>query len=246
MRPGGCCAGSLGAAGGTAQPQPFTRSWCHRAAVGRTVTFRNTPESRVSGSCARMLARRQHRRVGALLLCIGSKCCKMGTGGSLGFTGAGCTTGSEGQRLRQLGRGVKRPWSCGAGKDQALELTFVCSVVSGLSPYACLSFPSQGLIQSWVTLGCNPALGWDQALAGECMGSIRAACRAKYPETDPGPPRPGVSHLAGGSSAKALPLLVTIWRLQHGRGLHGVGCCPMVIIVTAQSALGAGDVGCCE
>lgn len=190
MRPGGC-AGSLGAAGGTAQPQPFTQSWSHRAAVGRAVTFRNTPESRVSGSRARMLARwgtgcawvdtgsRERQRVGALLLCTSSKHCQMGTGGSLGFTGAGCTPGSEGQWLVQLGRGMKQPWSRGAGEDQALELTFVGTVVPGLSACACCPSLSRGLIQSRVTLGCAPALGWHQAFAGECVGSVRAACRAK-------------------------------------------------------------------
>lgn len=81
-----------------------------------------------------MLARWPHWWVGALLLCTVLKCCKMGTGGSLGFTGAGCTTRSEGQRLCQLGRGMKQRGSCEAGEDWALELTFVCTVVSGPSP----------------------------------------------------------------------------------------------------------------
>lgn len=71
-------------------------------------------------------------------------------------------------------------------------------------------------------LSCGPGPGCDQALAGKCVGSARAAWQAKYPETNPGSPR--VSYLATvrgepvcwSGSAKVLPLVITIWGPQHG------------------------------
>lgn len=187
MGPGGC-AGSLGAAGGPARPQPFTRSWSHRPAVGRTVTFRNTPESRVSGSRARALARRsagcartdagsrQRRRLGAFAaLHRLENAAKWGPGVHWGLLVLDVPTGSEGQGLLQLGRGMKQPWSRGAGEDRALQLTLACAVVSGPSPRL------GGLIQSRVTPG------WDRALAGERVGSVGAACQAEHPEAIPSP-----------------------------------------------------------
>lgn len=42
-------------------------------------------------------------------------------GGSLGFAGAGSPTRSNGQRILQLGQGVKQPWSCWAGEGQGLR-----------------------------------------------------------------------------------------------------------------------------
>lgn len=73
--------------------------------------------------------------MGASLLSPSWKRCEIGTGGSLGFSGVGCTAGAEG--LLQCGRGVKRPWSRGAGEDRAPEV--VCAVVCLPVPFILVS-----------------------------------------------------------------------------------------------------------
>lgn len=131
---------------------------------------------------------------------------KWGLGGSLGFAGAGCTTRSKGQRLLQLGQGVKQPWSCWAGEGQALEHQGLRTVTP------CVLF-----IPVSVDTGLQPC-------------NVTTACRLNTPRLIlvpwSYPPCPDKGQLLCRIGlAKTLPLAVMIWGLWHSQGLRGVRYC---------------------
>lgn len=213
-RPGGC-AESPGAAGCRAQLQPFTLPGgtvpCHW--VGRYL-LKYLPSFWEPCQAARPVAA---PHVGDLLLCTGSKCCKMETGVHWGLLVLDAPRSLKGSGFNWS---VKQPWSCGVERSEPVSWDLRALRSLGVPP--CHSPPS------W---GADPGLG-DAGLC-PCDGIRPLQGSVWYLATHPGPPafppspRQGVCR---SGSAKPLLLVVLIWGPWHGQG-----CLEAAVAVTAHS-----------